>query len=118
MTASPGRWGECGVKERVLAERAPNKYSTTTARASESRDPGATRDRAIRPCWGGRPPTASLCQNEAVIRLVVEASNKGAVRDEHYPHWHRYVQECFSIAWSRYSRKADLAQEIAAIAAS
>jgi hypothetical protein len=34
-------------------------------------------------CWGGRPPTASLCQTE----VVADSSDKGAVRDEDYPHW-------------------------------
>src|SRR5262245_42403640 len=45
-------------------------------------------------CWGGRPPTASLCQNE-----VAQISNKGAVHERDYPHWGGHVQACFSGAW-------------------
>src|SRR6516225_479746 len=61
-------------------------------------------------CWGGRPPTASMCQNEA----VTDSSNKGAVREQDYPHWHGYVQERFSVAWRGCSRAAGAAQEASA----
>src|SRR5437660_4412453 len=63
-------------------------------------------------CWGGRPPTASLCQNE-----VVEISNEGAVRGQSYPHWYGHVQERFSAAWGKCGRAAGAAQEAAATAA-
>src|SRR5712671_2474822 len=62
-------------------------------------------------CWGGRPPTASMCQNEVVVDL-----NKEAVRERSYPHWSGHVQECFSAAWCECGRAAGAAQEVAAAA--
>src|SRR5215813_7018620 len=55
-------------------------------------------------CWGGRPPTASLGQNEVVGDSFPQT--KGAVREQDYPHWHRHVQEYFCAAWSGCSRAA------------
>ena len=42
------------------------------------RDPGQGARHVSCPCWGGRPPTASMCQNEVVAR----SQTKGAVRDK------------------------------------
>ena len=37
--------------------------------------------------WGGRPPTASVCQD-----AVVRTRSTGAARDEHQHDWHRHSQ--------------------------
>ena len=60
------------------------------------------------PCWCGRPPTASMCQNE-----VVEISSKGAVHGQDYPHWHRHFEECFSTARGRRSGAGCVAAQAA-----
>src|SRR5258708_40378165 len=59
-------------------------------------------------CWGGRPPTASMCQNE-----VAKISDKGAVHERYYPNWCGHVQECFPAAWRGCGRAAGAAQEAA-----
>jgi hypothetical protein len=74
----------------------------------DMRDPSNPRETG-RYCWGGRPPTASVCQNE-----VSDSSNKGAVREQDYSNWRGYVQECFSVAWSGCGGKAGAAQDAAA----
>src|SRR5436190_13309864 len=52
----------------------------------ESRDPAF-------PCWGGRPPTASMCQNEVI------AISKEGDRGEAYPNWYGHVEASLSAAW-------------------
>src|SRR6266436_4815334 len=59
-------------------------------------------------CWGGRPPTASMCQNE-----VAKISDKGAVHERYYPNWCGHVQECFPAARGGCGRAAGAAQEAA-----
>src|SRR6476660_4248440 len=60
---------------------------------------------STRGLWGGRPPTASMCQNE-----VVEISDKGAVREPDYPNWNGYVEAYFSSAWGGCVGAAGVAQ--------
>src|ERR1700687_6344666 len=50
-----------------------------------------------------------LCQNE-----VVAISDKGAVREPDYPHWHGYVEAFFSAARGGCGRAAGVAPEAAA----
>src|SRR6202035_1905658 len=45
---------------------------------------------------------------------LLQISDKGAVREPDYPHWHGYVEAFFSTAWGGYRRAAGVAQEAAA----
>src|SRR5215217_5094093 len=76
-----------GIRTRVNRLSFPRKAGTHDHRLAQMN---------FRPwsCWGGRPPTASLCQNE-----VAEISNEGAVHERDYPDWYGHVQDCFSAAW-------------------
>src|ERR687892_217128 len=64
-------------------------------------------------CWGGRPPTASMCQNEVVEISRIGTSSKGAVHERYYPNWSGYVQECFSATRRECCGTSGAAQEAA-----
>src|SRR6267154_5458345 len=84
------------------------EHLSLAATVFRSRLPGAGRD-PFPPCWGGRPPTASMCQNE-----VVAISNEGAVHGEAYPNWYGHVEASLSAAWCQRSRGAGASPEAAA----
>jgi hypothetical protein len=41
----------------------------------------------VGPCWGGRPPTASVCQNE----VCRGSQTREAARGQDYPNWYGHV---------------------------
>src|SRR6266404_2426563 len=70
--------------------------------------PGEGRD-PCPPCWSGRPPTASMCQDE-----VVAISNEGAVRGKAYPSWYGHLEASLPAAWCQRSGGGGASREAAA----